>query len=134
MTHTHPTPASTGPASHRSPVAPGEALTRTPVPAIDPSQRPPDEIADAASFQQDDPVWAWSLYDGQWRPGIVNARSEIAVLVTYWRPGGGTGVDTLLPRHVMVRAGHDEDFHAAANGSGLPSRIGDLHSRHPRRR
>lgn len=100
----------------------------TPVPVIDPSQRQPDEIADAASFQQDDPVWAWSQCDGQWRPGIVNTRSDIAVLVTYQRPGGGTGVDSLLPRHVIARDDHDEDITSAVSDTGLPSRMREVRS------
>ncbi|MDG4834854.1 hypothetical protein O7627_36920 [Solwaraspora sp. WMMD1047] len=93
------------------------------VPAIEPNQRHPDEIANAATYHRDDPVWAWAPFDRQWRPGVVDAGSNLAVLVTFRWPGGGTGVDSLLPRHVMPRTERDEDLDRAVADPSLPVRL-----------
>lgn len=94
-----------------------------PAPAIDPNQRQPDEIADAATYRRSDPVWAWTPLDRQWRAGVVDAGSNIALLVTFRRPGGGTGVDSLLPRHVMPRTERDEDLDRGVADPSLPFRL-----------
>ena len=94
-----------------------------PVPALAPSQRQPDGIAAAASFRPDDPVWAWPCMSRKWLPGFVKARSDIALLVTYYLPGGGTGVDSLMPRRVMARViSDDEPIPHQIHDQTLPSR------------
>lgn len=100
-----------------------------PFPVIDPHQRQPDEIQEAAAYRPNDPVWAWSRGDRQWRPGVVDTGSNLAVLVTFQYLGGGTTVDSLLPRHVMPRTERDEDFdRAVRDHSRLPSRTRDAHN------
>lgn len=94
-------------------------------PVIDPSQRPSDQVAGASAYRQNDPVWVWVsvLGDGQWRPGVVNASSDLAVLATFLiGPGGGTAVDSLLPRHVMARTEHDADLDGPVAEPPLPRR------------
>lgn len=55
--------------------------------------------------------------------GVVDARSNLAVMVTFQSPGGGTAVDSLLPRRVMPRVERDEEFDGAVRDrSPLPSR------------
>ena len=99
-----------------------------PAPTIAPSLRQPDTIAAASAFRLNDLVWAWSTADAQWRPGIVNAGSDTALLVTYRRPGGGTGVDCLLPRHVMPRAANGDQNHSGITDRGLPLRLNAIPS------
>lgn len=92
----------------------------SPVPTIAPSQRLTDTVTAASSFRPNDPVWAWSTADAQRRPGFVNAGSDTALLVTYFRPGGGTGIDCLLPRHVMPSTTSDRQIHSVLSGRGFP--------------
>ncbi|ROO63408.1 hypothetical protein EDC02_5434 [Micromonospora sp. Llam0] len=75
-----------------------------PTPVIDPTERHPDDIADATAYRSADPVWVWPPRAEQWRPGVVDTNSHLALLVRYQLPGGGTSVDSLLPRNVMARA------------------------------
>ncbi|MFY1632327.1 hypothetical protein ACN27F_03410 [Solwaraspora sp. WMMB335] len=96
-----------------------------PTPAADPHQRRPDDIADAATYRPSDRVWVWPPHTGQWRPGVVEARSNLAVLVTYQRPGGGTSVDSLLPHNVMARTEPDADLDGT---SSRPIRLRDVRS------
>lgn len=91
-------------------------------PVIDPNQRPPDDVPAADSYRPADPVWVWPPGDAHWRPGVVDAASPGAVLVTFQRPGGGTGVDSLLARHVMPRVDRVEDLDARIPNPRLPSR------------
>ena len=96
-----------------------------PVPALAlaPSQRQPDDIAAAASFRPHDPVWAYPCMSEQWLPGFVKAASNIALLVTYHLPGGGTGVDSLMPRRVMAREiSDDEPIPHQIHDQTLPTR------------
>jgi hypothetical protein len=97
--------------------------------AIDPNQRRPDEIADAGTYRRNDSVWVWTPCDRQWRAGVVDAGSDVALLVTYWRPGGGTGVDSLLPRYVMRRIEHDVNLDDAGSEAPLPFRQRNDHER-----
>lgn len=60
-----------------------------PTPVIDPTERHPDDIADATAYQPADAVWVWPPHAGQWRPGVVDTNSHIALLVRYQLPGGG---------------------------------------------
>lgn len=99
-----------------------------PAPVIDPHQRQPDDIANATTYRPNDLVWAWAPLDRQWRAGVVDARSNRAVLVTFQRPGGGTGVDSLLPRHVMPRTERDEDLDRAVPDPSLPLRPRHVHA------
>ncbi|MDG4764444.1 hypothetical protein O7632_10055 [Solwaraspora sp. WMMD406] len=94
-----------------------------PTPAIDPHQRRPDDIADAATYRPSDRVWVWPPYTGQWLPGVVEAGSDVAVLVTCQRPGGGTSVDSLLPHNVMARIEPDANLDGT---SSLPIRLRDI--------
>ncbi|ROO51270.1 hypothetical protein EDC02_6142 [Micromonospora sp. Llam0] len=96
-----------------------------PTPATDPHQRRPDDIADAATYRPSDRVWVWPPHTGQWRPGVVEARSNLAVLVTYQRPGGGTSVDSLLPHNVMARTEPAADLDGT---SSRPIRLRDVRS------
>lgn len=99
-----------------------------PYPVIDPDQRRPDQIAGAGTYRQDDPVWVWAPSARQWRPGIVDASSDLAVLVTFLLgQGGGTAVDSLLPRHVMARAEPGADLDGGLADRSLPCRLRITH-------
>lgn len=82
----------------------------SPTPATDPHQRRSDDVADAATYAPSDPVWVWPPHADQWWPGVVEANSDVALLVTYQRPGGGTSVDSLLPHNVMARTEPDANL------------------------
>jgi hypothetical protein len=88
-------------------------------PVVDPNQRHRDDVANPGDYRPSDHVWVWPPHAGQWRPGIVEASSDLALLVTYQRPGGGTSVDSLLPHNVMARTEPDTDLD---NISSLPIR------------
>lgn len=90
-------------------------------PSINPYLRNPDEVAGAASYHPHDPVWVWPPLAGGWRPGVVDAASDLAVRVTHLHTGGGTGVDTLLPQQVMPRD-PGQLVNARSGGGALPSR------------
>jgi hypothetical protein len=95
----------------------------SPFPIIDPNQRRPDQIADAGTYRKNDPVWVWAPRTGQWRPGVVDTSSKLAVLVTFvLGPGGGTAVDSLLPRHVMPRDERDVGIDGGVTDPSLPRR------------
>jgi hypothetical protein len=89
-------------------------------PTTQPHQRGPDDIASADTYQRGDRVWVWK--DHQWRPGIVEDSSPIAVLVTYQQHGGGTGVDSLRPQHIVNRES-DEPLDQQGHGLALPLRV-----------
>lgn len=94
-----------------------------PSPLIDPSQRQTDQITEAGTYRPSDPVWGWVPSGGQWRPGVVDASSDAAVLVTFLLgPGGGTAVDSLLPQHVMARTERDTILDGAIADQSLPRR------------
>lgn len=71
-----------------------------PAPTIDPLTRLPESIASSVSYRPADRVWVWR--DPTWVPGVVDSASPGAVLVTIG-VGGGTGVDSVRPRHLMAR-------------------------------
>jgi hypothetical protein len=75
-----------------------------PVPTMEPQAFPTtDMLADYASGQR---IWVYRA--GAWRPGIVLCGSAKAVTVRY-RPadGPGTGVDTVTPTSIQLRAEPD---------------------------
>lgn len=75
-------------------------------PTGDPDQRDPAEVAPASTYRRADPVWVHR--QGAWRPGIVEAASARAVMVTYRRTQGtGTVVDTMSADCVLARATFD---------------------------
>lgn len=84
-------------------------MVTTPAPALDPNQRDPGEVVPAGEYRPDDPVWVHR--DGAWRAGVVEAASNIAIMVTYRRTDGrGTGVDTMTAQYVVSRNVADPDL------------------------
>ncbi|RFS40500.1 hypothetical protein D0Q02_30405 [Micromonospora craniellae] len=77
---------------------------------VSPVQRRSDEIAASYAYEPGALVWVWAPRDAQWCPGRIENRSAVAVLATYRRPGGATGVDSVLPRDVMARTDPDPIF------------------------
>jgi len=83
----------------------GRTITM-PVPTLDPDQRDPADIAPTNSYRPADPVWIHRA--GAWYPGIVEAASPGAAMVTY-RPidSRGTYVDTLTAANLIARTDID---------------------------
>lgn len=66
-------------------------------------ERPqPADVPPAGTYRPGDPVWIHR--DGQWRPGVVESASPVAVTARYrCAEGLGTVVDTVCVEHVAAR-------------------------------
>jgi hypothetical protein len=79
---------------------------RMAAPTVDPDKRDPVDVTPTSSYRPQDRVWVYR--GGTWRPGVVEASSVRAAIVTYRHgTGRGTGVDTLTARDVVRRADPD---------------------------
>jgi diguanylate cyclase (GGDEF)-like protein len=75
-------------------------------PTCDPHRRDPADVAPAATYHRDDPVWVHR--QGAWRPGVVESASSHAVMATYrCTSGAGTVVDTMAAEYVLARDAAD---------------------------
>ena len=92
--------------------AAGQPGTGSCAPTCDPHRRDPADVAPAATYHRDDPVWVHR--QGAWRPGVVESASSHAVMVTYrCTSGTGTVVDTMAADYVLTRNAADAQLDRA---------------------
>jgi hypothetical protein len=93
------------------------ATATVPAPTADPADRDAATIASPAAYTRNDPVWIWR--GGAWRPGLVLASSERAVLVQYRHTGNlATGTDTAIACDVAAREEYDPYLDRTPRRSG----------------
>jgi len=89
-------------------------------PAGDPVSRVRADVAPTGTYRPGAPVWVYR--EARWRPGVVDATSELAARVTYLR-ASGTGVDEVTAPFLARRDEVDAQLDRCVRRHASPQRV-----------